>query len=309
MEKPKIVVLGGLNMDLVIKVPRLPVSGETIKGEQYTQYPGGKGANQAVAAARLGGEVTMIGCLGKDSYADQLLANLDKSGVNTDCIVKADTHTGVALIMVDKKGSNLISFAPGANGELKRTHVDALRYFISEAELFLVQNECSLEVVEHSIKVAKECEVPVVYNPAPAMKISHETIENCNVIIPNETEAEFFTGVKINTHDSLRGAVDFFLRRGCENVIITLGERGAFYKTKNGSEDLVETVKVKAVDTVAAGDVFLGAFVVQYASGNTMDKSIKIANYAAAISVTKTGAQTSIPSLEEVYKTYPILKG
>ena len=305
--QPNIIVVGGLNIDLFMNVPKLPVLGETIKGSNFFQTPGGKGANQAVACARLGGNVTMFGKTGNDSFSELLINNLNKSGINTEFIEQAEDHTGVALIMVDKEANNLISFAPGANNNLSTTDIDRYKECFSKQQTLLIQNECRMETIVKSVELAKQNDLKIIYNPAPALDIDDDFIKKCDVIIPNETEAETLSGISISDDKSLEKIADFFINKGCETVIITLGEKGAFYKS-NKEIGVVKAPTVKAIDTVAAGDTFLGAFTVEYSKDKPIQDCIRFATHAAAISVTKSGAQTSIPMYEDVYNTYPILR-
>jgi ribokinase len=307
MKRPEIIVLGSLNMDLVMDVDRIPVAGETVLGNGFTESPGGKGANQAVACARLGGKVAMIGRLGRDSFSGPLLKNLKSAGISTDYITITDTHTGVALIMVDEAGRNIISVSLGANGEVGSSDVSAASADLLSADALLFQNECPSEAVEHAARTASEKGVPVVYNPAPAVKVPDSLLGCCSVVVPNETEAQFYSGTRIEGRESLNTAAGYFLERGCRNVIITLGSRGVYFND-GVSEGVVEALKVKAIDTVAAGDVFTGAFTVSFSSGGTLKESIEFAVHAAAVSVTRKGAQSSIPDLQELTALYPELK-
>ena len=307
MGKSRIIIIGGINIDLVMHVPRVPQLGETVKGLDFVQTPGGKGANQAVACAKLGGEATMLAKVGNDGFAAGLMENLKSSGVRTDIIRPEDTFTGVALIMVDGSGNNIISFAPGANGQLSCKDIDERIDELSNNDLLLIQNECPSDTVFYAIRKASESGLKVIYNPAPAADIPDAVLSICDVIVPNETEAETITGIKVDSPDSCRKAAEYFINKGCKAVVLTLGAGGAYYRTDSDS-GIIPAPAVDAVDTVAAGDVFLGAFSVRYGEGCSISEAVRYANHAAALSVTKHGAQTSIPDIEAVYKYFPDLR-
>ncbi len=288
-------------MDFVISCPKLPRAGETIKGTEYAQFPGGKGANQAVAAAKLGGRVTILGAVGGDQFGSALLANMRSAGITVDSIDRRKrASTGIAFIIVDRKGQNLIPFVPGANGELDRSHVDSAVDVIKAADVFLVQLECPAGTVEHAIRTASDSGVPVILNPAPAISVSEDILKRCTVVMPNESEAEVLTGIRVKDETGVKRAAKALLGKGCKAVIITLGEKGAYLLTRDGEGMLIRAPRVNSIDSVAAGDVFAGAFAVSYCNRKDYVQATEYANYAAALSTTQKGAQPSVPAMEEV---------
>ncbi|PJE77609.1 Ribokinase [invertebrate metagenome] len=295
-----IVVLGSASQDHTVLSPRLPEVGETVKGSKYVTARGGKGANQAVAAARLGGDVTFIACMGNDSFAHEAISAFRKDGINTDHIhLSDDDCTGIALILVDDQGCNCISVAPNANNNMTPERVNDHNPVISEADYLLLQLETPLNGVEKAVELAKEHGVKVVLNPAPARALSDELLSCIDLITPNETEAELLSGVKITDEFSARQAAEYFVDKGVKQVVITLGSHGA-YVYENGGGELIPCYKVAAVDTTAAGDTFNGALLVGLSRDMSMDEAIRFAHKACAVSVTRMGAQTSIPYINEL---------
>jgi len=296
----EIVVVGSTNTDMVVKSAYLPKPGETLLGGEFFMNPGGKGANQAVAAAKLGGKVTFITKIGSDVFGEASLANFKKVGINTEHIfVDDNAPSGVALINVDEQAENAIVVAPGANANLLVEDIDRASAAIKSADIVLLQLEIPLETVEHTGKLAKQLGKRVVLNPAPATLLPDELLKGLFAITPNETETEFLTGIKITDETSMIKAGNALLERGVQHVIITLGSGGAFYLTTTEKMH-VPGYKVRAVDTTAAGDTFNGALAVQLAQGLTFKEAIDFANKAAALSVTRLGAQASCPSAQEV---------
>jgi ribokinase len=301
MKKPKIVVLGAINMDLVISCPKLPVAGETVKGTAMDQFPGGKGANQAVTAAKMGGDVLMLGAVGNDQYGKTLLDNMKSVGIDIDRIEKRDgVSTGIAFIMVDTKGQNLISFVSGANGEIDNSLIDRALGVLKEADALLIQLECPVRTVEYAIEMFSSHGVTVLLNPAPALPISEDILSKCTVVMPNEIEAEIMTDIKVDNEENAKEACKVLLQKGCHNAIITLGERGAYILGSDSDGKLIPAPTVDSIDAVAAGDVFAGAFAVYYIAKNDIEGAVVYANNAAALSTTRKGAQPSIPDIEEV---------
>jgi ribokinase len=262
--------------------------------------PGGKGANQAVAAAKLGGEVTFIAKVGDDIFGKESLIGFQALGIDTSHIrIDQENPSGVALIMVDGKGENSISVALGANANMKVTDIDTAQEVISQASYLLIQLEIPMEVVKRSVELGQELGTPIVLNPAPAQELSDELLASLHIITPNETEAELLTGIKVEDEISAKYAAESLRNKGVEIVIITLGSKGAYVLSDNDDE-LVTSQKVEAVDTTAAGDTFNGALVVGLSEGMSLIDAVKFANRAAAFSVTKMGAQSSTPNRNEI---------
>lgn len=300
MASKQIVVVGSSNMDLVAKAPRIPVAGETLTGTDFFMLPGGKGANQAVAAAKLGAEVIFVAKLGKDVFASKSLENFKSVNINTKHIEQLDgVPSGIAIIAVDDKGENIIIVVPGANGKLMPADVDKAESDIANAAVVVCQLEVPIETVERAAKLANKNGVPFILDPAPARQLSDELLSMVDIIKPNETEAEILTGIKVTDEASAAKAADVLLAKGVETVIITLGEKGLMLATKDAKE-MMATNKVKAVDSTAAGDAFTGSLAYGLANGQSLKDAAVYANTVAAISVTRLGAQSSMPTKEEV---------
>lgn len=298
--KKKILVVGSSNTDLVIQTDHLPVPGETILGGNFFMNLGGKGANQAVAVARLGGDTIFIGKIGTDLFGKQSRELFKKEGIDTTYLFNDEqTPSGVALITVDKNAENCIAVASGSNMKLTPDDLKNSMKAIDEAEVILMQLEIPLDTVEYVAKIRKEKHKKVVLNPAPAQKLSDELLNCLYLITPNETEAELLTGQKVTDEASAKEAAQIFLGKGVENVIITLGAKGSFFYNSKESQ-LIPAFKVKAVDTTAAGDIYNGALCVRLAEGAEWKDAITFASKAAAISVTRAGAQASVPTRKEV---------
>jgi len=295
----KITVVGSLNMDLVVTTPKVPVMGETILGSGFMTAPGGKGANQAVAAAKLGGEVYMIGCVGSDIFGKNLLDNLTENKVNIDNVeVKDSTSTGIAVIIV-KDGNNSIIVDSGANSLLTPEMIDKFEEIIKNSDIMVVQLETPLDTVERAISIAKSHGVKVLLNPAPARKLSNELLSMVDIFTPNESECEIITGISISSIDDAKRAVAFLNERGIPQVIITLGGKGVVYNSTAGI--LHKSVpNVKVVDTTAAGDSFSGAVALALSQGKNIDEAVDFGNIVGTLTVTKKGAQTSLPTMEDV---------
>jgi len=288
-------------MDLVVKSPRIPAVGETILGEDFIMTPGGKGANQAVAAAKLGAEVYFIAKLGDDIFAEQSLKNFKKEDVNTKYVIQTDeAPSGVALITVDNAGNNVIVVAPGANQMLSPEDVKRAESDIASSGALVAQLEVPLETVEFAAQLANESGVLFILDPAPAQKLSPELLKMVDVLTPNETEAQILTGIEVTSNrDSARTAAKKLLEYGVKSVILTMGANG-FLLANDDRMEFVPAVKVDAVDATAAGDAFTGSLAVGLAQGKTLPDAALFANYVAALSVTKMGAQSSMPAKEEV---------
>lgn len=296
----KIVVVGSLNMDLVARSPRIPQPGETILGGELQYHPGGKGANQAVAAARLGGQVTMIGRVGRDAFAQPLLDNLAASDVDhTYVLPTPDVATGVALIVVDDNGQNSIVVTSGANNLLTPLDVDAAESVIEDAQVLLLQLETPIETVHRAAEVAHRHGVTVILNPAPAQKLPDELLRLVDILIPNESETALLTGMPAVKPEDTIAAGQALRVLGIETVIITLGKAGAVL-IQEGEPVVVPTFHVNAVDTTAAGDAFVGSLAVALAERLSLREAVRRGNAAGALSTTKPGAQPSLPTRAEV---------
>jgi ribokinase len=295
-----IIVIGSSNTDMVIKSKKLPSPGETILGGTFLMNPGGKGANQAVAAARLGGRVTFIAKTGNDMFGDEALHIFNNEGIDTRFIIKDFLNpSGVALINVDAKGENCIVVAPGSNGTLSPGDIKDKVFETGKSDLFLMQLETPVETVEFAAQKAFSNGNRVILNPAPAAKLSDNLLGCLFLITPNETEAELLTGIRVYDVTSARKAASILQKKGVKNVIITLGSSGAYLLTDTVSK-LIPVIPVKAIDTTAAGDVFNGALAVAVSEGKNIEDSVAFANRAASISVTRMGAQASAPYRNEI---------
>ena len=296
----RIIVIGSTNTDMVIKSKKLPSPGETILGGTFLINQGGKGANQAVAAARLGGNVTFVTKIGDDMFGSKSLITFRNEGIETKYILKDKEHpSGVAMINVDEKGENCIVVAQGANGYLSPGDIKDEIFGIDSSDILLMQLEIPMETVDYAAQRSSEKGIRVILNPAPAAKISSALLKRLFCITPNETEAELLTGIKVFSIDSARKAALELYNKGVPNVIITMGSLGAYLMNSEFS-DLIPVVPVKAVDTTAAGDVFNGALVVALSNNQNIVDAIAFANKAASISVTRIGAQSSAPYKNEV---------
>jgi ribokinase len=271
-------------------------------GSEFIIAPGGKGANQAVAIARIGGDVTFVAKLGMDDYGDQSLKNFKKDGINTSFVFREpDVSSGVALIFVDRTGENMLVPIPGANGKLLPDDIDKARSAIENADILVVQLEVPLEAVERAVAIAHKSGVPVVLNPAPGRKLDTSLIEKVSYLTPNETEAEILTDIKVTDDTTAQEAGKKLLDIGSKTVIITMGKRGAMLITQDGSE-LVPAFVVESVDATAAGDAFNGGLAYAIASGKDLREAIKFGNAVGALTVTKMGAQPSMPARDELNK-------
>lgn len=295
----KILVVGSLNMDLVVRVQNLPKLGETILGDAFYENPGGKGANQAVAAARLGAHVSMIGKIGKDAYGTALLENLKKNDIDTDGIIISDVITGRAVIEVDSMGNNNIVVIPGSNMELTKEDIDEKREIMENSDIVILQQEIPINTVEYVLKQAKKSGKITILNPAPAQKIEDDILKLVDYLILNETELELITGNDTIKDEEYPNIINDLQERGSKNIILTLGEKGGIYS----EEDEINTykaLKVKAVDTTAAGDSFIGAFALKLAEEAKTEEAVNFAVAVSALTVTKIGAQQSLPTKTEV---------
>jgi len=295
----KITVVGSINMDLIAFCDTLPMKGETVVGTTFAQAPGGKGANQAVAAARLGGDVKMIGCVGQ-AFGDDLLESLQQSGVDTLYMSRTEqTSSGLAAINVDKHGDNTLIYIPGANHYILKTIIDENEDIIAESDIVLLQLEIPIPTVCHAIRVAHKHGVPTILNPSPLHPLDRAVIKMVDYLIPNEIEGATLAGIESKDPRRIVLALKMM---GLKNIILTVGEKGAYY-SKDGEVCHFPAYKVKAVDTTAAGDAFLGAFALAISSGETIDAAVAFATKVSALSVQKVGAQPSLPTRDDVEKS------
>jgi ribokinase len=298
--KNKIVVVGSSNTDMVLKTQRFPKPGETILGGDFFVFQGGKGANQAVAAARLGGDVSFVCKVGNDSFGNDAVAGYTKDGIDTSGILKTDTApTGVAVITINNEGENSIVVASGANALLSVDDVKNANAILENSSWLLTQLETPLPIIEFLASYAREQKKNFILNPAPAAQLPASVYDQLFLITPNETETALLTGIEVTDEETAQKAAAVFKSKGVLNVIITMGSKGA-YVDADSFQGMIESVKVKAVDTTAAGDVFNGAVAVALAEGKAWKEAVEFACKAAAVSVTKMGAQTSAPTRNEI---------
>lgn len=294
----KVFVIGSLNMDLTIKSPKVPDCGMTVTGNGFLATAGGKGANQAVACAKLGAKTFMAGCVG-NAFATELLDSLKQSGVDTQFVEKrCDVSSGIAVILV-VDGDNRIVLDRGANGKVDRALVDRALGAANKGDILILQLEIPIETVEYALRLAKEKGMTTVLNPAPAAPVSDSALSYSDYFTPNQTEAQFYTGIYPDDEGSIRTCVDCLRGKGIKNVIITLGKLGSvgYFGDKCVR---VNATKVETVDTTAAGDTYIGGFAAGLCAGKTQDEAMRFASVASALAVTKRGAQSSIPTLKDV---------
>jgi ribokinase len=298
--KDKIVVIGSSNVDLIMKMDHLPEKGETVTNGNFMQVYGGKGANQAVAAARAGGKIAFVSCVGEDAYTPQMVQNYQTDGIDTRFVFKEkDIASGCALILIGQTGENMIAVAPGANYRLTPEKVDKAAGLFDEAAMIVLQFEVEEKTVKHVLELANTKKVPVMWNVAPARAFDFSLIPKVNILVLNEVEAGFLAGIQVDNEADAEKAATILVGKGVDKVIITLGSKGAFVLTKT-EKARVTAFQVEAVDTTAAGDTFCGAFAVALVEGNPLKDALQFASAAAAISVTRMGAQPSAPTREEI---------
>ena len=296
----KIVVIGSSNTDLVINTSRIPEPGETVLGGRFLMAAGGKGANQAVAAQRLGGDVTFVACIGDDLFGRDALAGYNSEGMNTAFVsVKKGVPSGVASIFVDAEAENVIVVAPGANSELGKAEIDAAQKEIEAADFVLMQLETPMETVEYAAEKAFKAGTKVVLNPAPAANLSDSLLSKLWLITPNRTETQLITGLPVTDEKEAAAAAEALVAKGVKNVVITLGSKGAYVLSED-FRGVIPANPVKAVDTTGAGDTFNGALCVALSEGRSLQDACRFAAKASAISVTRMGAQPSIPFRNEI---------
>ncbi len=298
----KVIVVGSLSMDLVLTVPRLPLVGETIKGDSFSNFVGGKGNNQALAAAKLGASVSMLGLLGKDNYGDTVLGNLQQNNVDCRYMLRTDkTGTGIANIWVGPAGENVIVIIPNANGDLSPQLVEENKAIFDGASVLLLQLEIPIETVTRAAKLAREKGVKVILNPAPAPaegKLPAELLACVDLIVPNETEALLLTGINPDSDANALRCAEQLISMGPQSVVLTLGARGALIVERSGHHQFVSSFQVKVVDSTAAGDAFLGAMAAGLADNLTAEQAVKQGCAAGALACTKAGAAPSLPTKE-----------
>ena len=305
MKKANVVVVGSSNTDMIIQMKSIPRPGETLLGGRFSIAPGGKGANQAVAAARAagpGGKVTFVAKVGQDLFGDQTIAGLKKDKISTDYVFRDKKNaSGVALIYVAEDGENSIGVASGANGALSPADVKKAAKVIAESDILVMQLETPLPTVLEAAKTADKAGVPVILNPAPMQPLPEELLRKVTILTPNETEAESLTGITVTDKNSAQAAADILHRKGVPVVIITMGAKGVYLSAPE-CKKMIKSFKVKAVDSTAAGDVFNGALATALSQEIGLLEAIRFAIAAAAISVTRLGAQPSVPTRKEIEK-------
>ena len=306
MLKHDVLVIGSLNADLVVRAPHFPQPGETISGDDLHIIPGGKGANQAVAAARQGANVAMAGRVGKDSFGPFLIESLKSNHVHTSHVLTDESATGTAIIVVDSSGQNSIVLSAGANGKVFPADVESVSKL--NPSLILLQLEIPIPTVLHAAQYAKQKEIRVILNPAPAQPIPDELISLTDFIIPNETELSLLTGLEVKDISSAERAAKILLDHGAKNVIVTLGDKGALFASHNQVTQ-VDAFKVDVIDTTAAGDAFIGGFASALLRGVEIVEAVKYANACGALATTKFGAQPSLPRKEETERFMSMREG
>jgi len=295
----RILVVGSSNTDMTVKQDRFPKPGETVLGGEFKMGQGGKGANQAVAAKRLGGDVSFICKVGNDIFGDNSIKGYQTEGIDTSLIFRSEKASGTALILVDKSGENCIAVAPGANGDLTPSDIDKVADDIRSAAYLILQLEIPVESVVRAAQIAHEAGVYVILNPAPACKLPSELFPNLSLVIPNQTEISLLTGVEVNDEKSLEKAIKKLREMGVKDVVVTLGSKGSIVDDGNSST-FVPARKVQAVDTTAAGDTFCGALCVALSEGQGLVDAARFATAASALTVQRMGAQDSIPFRKEI---------
>lgn len=300
MQNMKLLVVGSINMDIFTYVKNHPKPGETIKSDKVLYSSGGKGANQAAAASLSGADVYMLGAVGNDAFREPLIKSLKENNVSIDYVMEKPSNSGMAFITVDGNGENHIVLSEGANGLIEKEDIKNVLVNSILPAAILVQNEIAWEATKHAMEMGKKHNITVYYNAAPAQKISDEFFSLIDVLIINETEASTLTGTDIKSNDELNIVLDKLISKGIEEVIITLGNKGSLYGNKAGYRFITPAYKVKTVDTTAAGDTFVGAFLTKRLQGGNIKSAIEFATAASAITVTRAGAQIAIPNEIEI---------
>ncbi len=297
----KLVVLGSINVDHILNVQQFPQPGETVRGDSYQVAFGGKGANQAVAAGRSGADITFIACVGDDDIGANVKKQLQQDNIKTECIdTIEDETTGVALIYVNQQGENVIGINAGANAHLTIERLIGYQQKIIDADALLMQLESPIDTVQLAAEIAQKNKTKVILNPAPAQSLPDSLLMLVDIITPNETEAEHLTGIAVNDAQGAQAAAEVLHKKGIAKVMITLGSRGVWFSEKGAQGKIIPCFRVKAVDTIAAGDTFNGAYVTALLEGKADEEAIIFAHAAAAIAVTRAGAQPSVPWRNEI---------
>ena len=302
----KICVIGSIGYDLTTYMYKFPKAGETIVGKKFIQNPGGKGDNQVIASARVGGDVTFIGAVGDDNYGELLKKNLEENKVKTHMKIVPNMSSQIATILIDESGENRIVIVPGANNFVDKKQIDDNFDIIKECDSILMQLEIPMETVEYVVDKFYELNKIIILNPAPGAELSDNIIKKCTYLTPNENEIGLITKMPYDTIDNIKSAAKCLFDKGAQNVLVTLGEKGAYLKNKN-DDIIIPTLKVKALDTTGAGDCFNGVFAACLAMGKNAIEAIKYANVASSISVTRSGAVPSLPyknEVDEKFKEY-----
>lgn len=300
MKSQSIVIIGSSNTDLIIKTSRIPAPGETIIGGEFVTAAGGKCANQAVAAARLGADVTFIARIGKDDFGDRSIENFKRENINVKYSIRDKaTPSGIAIIIVDREGENSIVVASGSNWKLTPANLVNATPLIKKAGVLLMQLETPLDCVTCAAKIAHEAGVMTILNPAPARSLSNALLKMITILTPNESEASLLSGIDVKDEASAQCAAEVIRKKGVKTVIITMGSKGSLLVSENIVKK-IPTKKIKAIDTTAAGDAFNGALAYSLAQGRALEKAVYFANHVGALSATKMGAQPSLPTVREV---------
>lgn len=297
---PEVIVVGSLNIDLVVQVPRFPAPGETITGGDLQRYPGGKGANQAVAAAKHQISTAMIGKVGDDPYGEELLENLEHHQIDTTRVLREpDTPTGSALISITPEGENSIIVSPGANARLRAEDLQQAEELIAGASLMLLQLEVPLTTIAHAVRLGKKHGLRIILNPAPAVELPASVLEEIDILVPNQSELALLSGMEIDSIQAVETAAGALLDAGIPALIVTLGAEGAYLASEHAKAHL-PSIDIRVVDSTAAGDAFIGGLAAAVIQGKSLDDAVQYANIAGALAVTKKGAQPSLPTAAEV---------
>lgn len=307
MDRKKILVIGSLNMDWIVNVDHIPITGETVLGSDFQKSCGGKGANQAVAVGKLGGRVTMLGAVGEDEDGQMLLSSLKAEKVTTDSIQVSRNRTGLAIITINQQGDNCITVSMGANRDCTKEYIEKNIAFIEEADILLIQMEIPHDAVYYAIKKAHELQKTIILNPAPAPSaFLEEAYQWIDYIIPNETELQTLTGIENVTEDKeIERGCDILIGKGIKNVIVTLGSKGALWANAD-SKRYFHVPAIHAVDTTAAGDTFNAAIAVFLSEGKSIPEAIRFANLTAGVTVQKKGAQSAMPYRDMITQMYTV---